>query len=71
MLRQGCDSADAQLLRAALDGVDEAVCVIDGAGALVLMSQAAEALTGYRQTELHAASLPLVPPICAEGEVAA
>ncbi|HTO79900.1 MAG TPA: PAS domain S-box protein, partial [Methylocystis sp.] len=71
MLRQGCDAAEAQLLRAALDGMDEAVCVIDEAGALVLMSEAAQALTGYRQAELHGSLLPLAPPIGAEDEASA
>jgi phosphoserine phosphatase RsbU/P len=70
MLRQSCDAADARLLRAALNGMDEALCVIDDAGALVLMSEAAEALTGYREAELLGALLPLTPPIGAEEEPA-
>ncbi len=71
MLRQSCDATDARLLRAALDGMDEAICVIDDAGDLVLMSQAAEALSGYRQAELLGARLPLVPAIGAESEASA
>ena len=71
MLRQSCDARDAGLLRAVLEGMDEAVCVIDGAGALVLMTEAAELLTGYRQAELDGALLPLVPPIGAEDDASA
>ena len=71
MLRQSCDAADARLLRAALDGIDEAVCVIDDAGALVLMNETAVALTGYREVELLGAVLPFAPPIAVEPEAAA
>ncbi|ARN82409.1 PAS domain S-box protein [Methylocystis bryophila] len=65
MLLQSGDPGDAWLLRAALDGMDEAVCVIDDAGALVLMNEAAETLAGWRQADLQGCLLPLVPPISA------
>ena len=63
MFPQSSVLADARLLRAALDSVNEAVCVIDDAGALLLMSEAAEALTGYREAEWLGAPMPLSPPI--------
>lgn len=68
MLRQGCDASDPRLLRAVLDCGEEAVCVIDGAGALILMSEAAETLSGYRQSELLGAFLPFTTPICVEAD---
>jgi sigma-B regulation protein RsbU (phosphoserine phosphatase) len=63
MLRQSSDTVDPGLLRAALDSLNEAVCIIDDAGALVLMSEAAEALSGYREAEGLGAPVPLSPPI--------
>ncbi|MFY9655702.1 MAG: PAS domain S-box protein, partial [Methylocystis sp.] len=66
MLRQGSDAVNAKLLRAALDSVNEAVCILDDTSALVLMSEAAEDLTGYKETELLGAPVPLVPPIGAD-----
>ena len=69
MFQQSSDLADPRVLRAALDGVKEAVCVIDDAGALLLMSEAAEALTGYREAEGLGAPLPLSPPIGAGRDV--
>ena len=63
MLRQSSDVGDARLLRAALDSVNEAVCIIDDGGALLLMSEAAEALTGFREAECLGAPMPFSPPI--------
>lgn len=43
---------EAELARAILDAEDEALCLLDESGALRAMNEAAEKLTGYRESEL-------------------
>ena len=66
MLWRSDKCVDAQLVRATLDSVGEAVCVVDAAGAVVLMNEPAEELIGYREAELRGAAFPVAPSIGAE-----